>query len=43
MGLLNMNYRAQLIGASIDIDSNERKGTRISLVLPLAKNQETAG
>lgn len=34
MGLMNMNYRAQLIGASISIESNEGKGTRILLVLP---------
>lgn len=38
MGLLNMNYRAQLIGATIRIESGEGKGTRIFLVLPIARN-----
>jgi PAS domain S-box-containing protein len=37
MGLLNMNYRAQLIGATIKIHSNEGKGTSICLNLPIAK------
>ena len=43
MGLLNMNYRAQLIGATIDIESEAGKGTRVSLVLPQSKDQEAVG
>ena len=37
MGLLNMNYRAQLIGATIRIESGEGKGTRVFLALPTAR------
>lgn len=33
-GMLNMHYRAQLIGAKLSIDSREGGGTKISLDLP---------
>lgn len=36
MGLMNMKYRAQIIGATISLDTREGEGTRIALVLPLA-------
>ncbi len=38
-GLNNMKLRAQLIGASIDINSNN-KGTSIKLIYPLSPNHE---
>jgi signal transduction histidine kinase len=38
-GLNNMKLRAQLIGASIDINSNN-KGTSIKLIYPLSTNYE---
>ena len=36
-GMLNMHYRAQLIGAKLSIDSREGGGTKISLDLPFAE------
>lgn len=35
-GMLNMHYRAQLIGAKLSVDSREGGGTKISLDLPFA-------
>lgn len=35
-GMLNMHYRAQLIGARLSIDSGSGRGTKISLDLPFA-------
>ncbi|MCD4677633.1 MAG: PAS domain S-box protein [Desulfobacula sp.] len=35
MGLRIMNYRANLIGASLSINSGEPSGTRVNLALPL--------
>ncbi|OIR07799.1 sensor protein VraS [mine drainage metagenome] len=37
-GMLNMHYRAQLIGAKLSIDSREGGGTKISLDLPFSEN-----
>jgi len=37
-GIMNMYYRAQLIGAKIKIDSNDGKGTKISLKLPFSES-----
>ncbi len=37
-GMLNMYYRAQLIGAKLSIDSREGGGTKISLDLPFIEN-----
>jgi PAS domain S-box-containing protein len=37
-GMLNMHYRAQLIGAKLSIDSREGGGTKISLDLPFNEN-----
>lgn len=34
LGLMNMKYRAQIIGATITLDAHEGKGTRITLTLP---------
>ncbi len=36
MGLRIMNYRAKIVGASLMISSDRKKGTRIKLVMPLA-------
>lgn len=38
VGLMNMKYRAQIIGALITLDAQEGKGTRVVLVLPLASS-----
>jgi PAS domain S-box-containing protein len=35
LGMLNMNYRAQIIGATLALDSQPGQGTRITLSLPL--------
>ena len=35
--MLNMHYRAQLIGAKLSIDSREGGGTKILLDLPFAE------
>ena len=37
-GMLNMYYRAQLIGAKLTVNSSEGGGTKISLDLPLSEN-----
>lgn len=37
-GMLNMHYRAQLIGAKLTVDSREGGGTKISLDLPFIEN-----
>ena len=34
-GLLSMRERAELIGATLRVDSAARDGTRVSLVVPL--------
>ena len=36
--MLNMDYRAQLIGAKLTVDSREGGGTKISLDLPFIEN-----
>ncbi len=36
LGMMNMKYRAQIIGATISLDTHEGTGTRITLVLPLS-------
>ncbi len=36
MGLMNMRYRAQIIGAEITLDTHAGKGTRVTLSLPWA-------
>ncbi len=35
-GMMNMKYRAQIIGATIALDAREGKGTTVTLVLPYA-------
>ena len=40
LGLKSMQNRAKLIGATIDIESEKGKGTRISVTLPLQETQE---
>lgn len=37
LGMMNMNYRAQFIGATLAVESQPGRGTRIALSLPLAK------
>ncbi|HEY6093983.1 MAG TPA: CHASE domain-containing protein [Gallionellaceae bacterium] len=36
LGMLNMNYRAQIIGATLAVESQPGQGTLVSLRLPLA-------
>ncbi|MBA3008640.1 MAG: hypothetical protein FP812_00105 [Desulfobacula sp.] len=36
MGLRIMNYRAKIVGASLMISSDRKKGTRIKLAMPTA-------
>jgi signal transduction histidine kinase len=36
LGMLNMNYRAQIIGATLNVDSQPGQGTRIVVTLPLS-------
>jgi signal transduction histidine kinase len=38
VGLMNMKYRAQIIGASITLEAQQGKGTRVLLVLPLGNS-----
>jgi PAS domain S-box-containing protein len=40
MGLATMRERAKMLGGSLEIVSEEGKGTRIDVDLPLGKNQE---
>jgi signal transduction histidine kinase len=38
MGLRTMNYRANTIGATFEIKPNQKNGTIVTCVLPLARN-----
>jgi signal transduction histidine kinase len=42
MGLRTMNYRANTIGATFDIQANQKNGTLVTCVLPLDKNGSKA-
>ena len=35
VGLMNMKYRAQIMGATLALDTRDGKGTRVILVLPV--------